>query len=488
MQNLVRTLSKLRESVLFLYVIAFLVSCSNSSSEENSIAFKELTGEYALSVATLPGYRIEVVETDGDLFLVPIEQAPEKLIQNSQGEFRLEQSPSITVSFNADENDAIAELQITNLFGTRYYKRLALLEPESENLYSDQVSNLGRSFYNVPEDLNDGLSSNTLESISTKPALIYRLLANLEQGFFGNVNSLLIVKNGELIVERYFNDWSQEQTHQLRSVSKSVTSLLIGSALDQGYIDSIDDPIGKYLPDHSELLSGGKENIRLKDLLTMSAGLSWDQLSVDYANTENINQHVEQSNDSVAFVLSRDLVNAPGDVFSYSDGYAYVAGEILRNATDSGSVQAYIENSVLSQLSFGPTPWLRLADGRQATAFGLQLRPRDLAKIGTLILNDGQWRGSILLSENWISESTAPHISTSSSLWENYGYFWWGTEFQVGGDSYHADLAEGFGGQYIVVVDALDLVVVSTAENFNFPYQSVMSDIMRKLIIPAFRP
>ncbi len=472
-----------------------LFACTYPMDEKHkateNIAHEEFLGSYALSVASLPGYDIEVIQEDGSLYVVFERQTPLKLVPISATRFRLEVAPLETVTFVPQENGDIDGFRFSQYFSTQHFRRLALLSAEIDDLYSAERSSLGESLYATPNDLNDGLTSRSISQIQANPDYLYRLLAGFQQGFFGNINSFLIMKDGELVVEQYFNGWSQEKPHQLRSVSKSVTSLLVGSAIDQGFIHSTEDTIGEYLPDYKQLLSGAKGDITIADLLTMAAGLSWDQPSDGDGSTVNINQLVEQSADSVAFVLSRSLVEQPGEVFNYRDAYTYVMGEILRNATGSKSAQAYIENSSLSQLDFGPTPWLRLADGRTATAYGLQLRPRDLAKIGQLMLNRGQWQGTELLSESWITESTSAQIATNSSRkpwpWQEYGYFWWGTDFEVDGHSYHADIADGFGGQFIVVIEALNLVVVSTAENFYFPHSRVMSDIMSRLVIPAFQ-
>ena len=470
---------------LAILLIAIGIGIGERSLGQNAVPTEKLIGRYALSVSTLPGYRIEVTESaNGGISIRPSEGQAVALIPLSPTTFQLADDRSVELAFSVDGDNRAEGFQLTNLFGTRHYQRLESLEPALDTLYSPTSSARGERIYAPPKDLADGLSVVPLAEIHAKPQYIYRLLTNLDRGFFGNVNSFLIVKNGALVVEAYFNGWSIDQPHPMRSVSKSVTSLLVGSAIRQGHIDSVHDPIAKYLPDHA--LDHEKSEITIRHLLTMSAGLRWDQLSVGYADPRNINQQVEQSDDSVAFVLERELLRPPGHAFTYSDGYAYVLGEVLRNATRSLSVQSYIQRSTLAALQFRETSWSRLADGRQATAFGLSLTPRDLVKIGQLLLNDGQWNGPQLLTPSWIAESTANQIETPSAPWDEYGYYWWGTSIEVDGRAYEVDLAEGFGGQFLVLIKELDLAIVSTAENYNFPYAKVMSEIVRNLVIPAF--
>ncbi len=339
------------------------------------------------------------------------------------------------------------------------------------------------SGYQVPEQLDDGIPTSALSAVSTKPDSVYRLLADIEGGLYGKVNSLLILKNGHLVVEKYFNGWSAQRTHQMQSVSKSITSLLVGSAIAQGHIESVDDPIGKYLPNHRALLTGGRELITVRHLLTMSAGFDWNEGATSYNDPDNIRQREGRSKDSVAFTLSTDFVNEPGTVFTYSGGYVTVVGEILKNATETESVLDYFNQSTLADMELGEIGWMKQWDGRQNTAGGVLMRPRDLAKIGQMVLDGGTWKGKRILPEQWIKGSLAPHIATPGS-WNEYGYFWWGRTFETEKAKYPTDAAQGWGGQELIIVDALDLVVVMTA--MNFESAAPTESLMTISILPAF--
>ena len=315
---------------------------------------------------------------------------------------------------------------------------------------------------------------------------IYKLIENVENGAYGKIDSLLIVKNGKLVVEQYYNYFDRAQAHQMQSVSKSITSLLVGSAIKQGYIDSVEDPISKYLPQYGHLLKDRKAGITIQHLLTMSAGFDWNEQNPPYSNPKNIRMQEATSEDGVEFTLSRALINKPGEVFTYSGGYVTVIGAIVKNATGADSVLDYLQKtSTLKALKFENLLWQKQADGRINTAGGVMLRPRDLAKIGKLMLNDGVWNGQALLPKNWVEDSLANHTPTKMNALTDYGYFWWGKDYVVDGITYSQDSAEGYGGQELLLFTELDLAVIITANNFNpgVPTTGMVEDF----IIPAFK-
>ena len=127
----------------------------------------------------------------------------------------------------------------------------------------------------------------------------------------------------------------------------------------------------------------------------------------------------------MAFTLERPHINPPGKVFTYSGGYVTIAGEILVNATGSESVLDYLASSTLAELGFEETRWLAQADGRQNTAGGAMLRPRDLVKIGQMMIDGGTWNGKRLLDEEFVEQALAPKIEAPGG-WNEYGYYWWG--------------------------------------------------------------
>lgn len=342
---------------------------------------------------------------------------------------------------------------------------------------------LATSGYQVPEDAGDGLVTGSLQEVHADQAIVARLLANLEKGVFNRVDSLLISKDGKLVVEQYYNGWSADRAHMMQSVSKSITSLLVGSALHQGLLASVGVPILGLLPDHAHLLTDEKATITIEDLLTMSAGFDWDEANPAYGQPGNIRFKEVFSPDPVAFTLSTEFVNEPGTVFTYSGGYVTVVGAILQKVFGKESVLDALHTSTLAGLDFENLRWQEQAGGYQNTAGGVLMRPRDLAKIGQLMLNGGVWKGKRLLSQEWVDASLARHVSTPSD-WNEYGYYWWGRSFTTDKGTYQVDAARGWGGQELILVDALDLVVVLTATNYQTP--TPLNAILANSILPAF--
>ncbi len=339
------------------------------------------------------------------------------------------------------------------------------------------------SGYTPPPKLDDGLATATLSDVGAREELVYRLLADLESGVYQNVDSLLILEEGKLVVEQYYNGWTVDRAHPMQSVSKSVTGLLFGSALRQGHIESLEEPIGKYLPEQASLLGGDLAEITIEDLLTMSAGFDWNEQDPPYGHPDNVRGHEVSSEDSVQFTLSRPHVNEPGEVFTYSGGYVTVAGAVLVNATGADSVLDYFSESTLTELGLEGLHWFQQRDGRQNTAGGLTLRPRDLAKIGQLMLDGGVWQGERLLDEEFVEASLSKQIEPPGP-WNEYGYYWWGRTFETEKGSYAADAALGWGGQELILVPELGLVVVFTATNYQAPTPT--ATILAHVILPAF--
>lgn len=469
--------------ILMLLTVWFASSCSNPQE----LLYEKFVGEYSLPLAAMgyPGSRLNIIEDQGHLYLELPNQGRTKLQQTSVTHFS-SSLPNTKLEFIEEDSGDISGFVISLFFGTQQYQRRSILERRKGEVYQPSQHTHVSNEFAKPVDLNDGLDTNRLSLNPIKLEYMLRLREGIERGDFGNIRSMLILQDGKLIVEQYASQWSVDKTNLLRSVTKSITSLLVGSAIDQGYIGHETDPIIKYLPEYAHLLKDGKERITIKDMLTMSAGIQWDQ-SGDLGSPVNMAEQLFNSSDSVAYTLSKELINKPGEVFTYSDGYAVVVGEIIKNATHSSSVKAYAEKSTLAALGIDFSNWLPISDGRDATNFGLHLYARDMAKIGQLVLNKGLWHQERILSRRWIDESTAPYVSLPQDYqWQQYGYSWWHDVLIVNGARYNISLADGFGGQYIIVVDELGLVVTITSDNYYFPYQRVMEDILTRLILPAF--
>ncbi len=303
---------------------------------------------------------------------------------------------------------------------------------------------------------------------------------DIESGTYGRINSVLVLKSGDLIAEKYFNGFNASEKQTVQSVSKSIVSLLAGSAIEEGYIDSVNAPIKPFFPKYSAHFTEGKEAITLKHLLAMKAGWKWDEWSTHYSDANNPRSSQMTADDTIEYVFKLPLTNTPGEHFAYSGGVVDVTAELIKNATKKESAADYFVQSRLKDLCIKNASWLTMGDGRMAAGGGMLLRPRDLLKFGQLVLNKGEWQGKQLLSSEWIEESTrGPNYPYAAT----YGYYWWNDVLLANRKRHTAVFASGWGDQSIYTFEDLDLVIVTTGFNFEKGTQS--QNIVRQHILPT---
>ena len=316
--------------------------------------------------------------------------------------------------------------------------------------------------YQAPEQVEGDWPVGML-SPDSKPQLFGVLKQVLDQSLVG-IESVLVAKNGNLIVEEYFYGFDRDEAHQLRSVTKSVSSLITGIALDRGLIPGVETPIAELFPEHAKEheWSDRKRSMQLKHLLSMSCGLKGDDLRDQFA----VARATEASADWVEYALSLPMVATPGEHFAYSGGsLMIVSGAVQR--TVGMSVQEFAQKHLFGPLGIKEPQWYSSPKGIPNFSAGLRLTPRDLAKLGQLCLNKGRWQGKQIVSEEWLSESTRARFEVPSYGY-SYGYLWWSTELHdKSGKSLDVFMALGYGGQHLFVVPERSLVVVITSGNYH---------------------
>jgi len=199
----------------------------------------------------------------------------------------------------------------------------------------------------------------------------------------------------------------------------------------------------------------------LKDLLTMTSGIRWDESTVSYTDPANSCASMEASADWVQFVLSQPIAAEPGTVFVYNSGVTELLAQILKKATGKHADE-YAREYLFGPLGIKSFYWKHTPTGHPDTEGGLYLAPRDLAKLGYLFEHDGLWNGKRILHAGWATESTTPHVPVAKDGPPIYGYQWW-TLPEPGRPVHFA--AWGYGGQYLMVVPSLDLIAVFTGWN-----------------------
>ena len=284
---------------------------------------------------------------------------------------------------------------------------------------------------------------------------------------YPTAQGLLIVRHGKLVAEGYCKDANDLYSLQnIKSATKSITSILTGIMLDIGEIESLDSTIYNYLPEYFDD-DKRKRSITIKQVLTMETGLNFN----DDIHTREMLYH---PGSSLKFVLEKDLVFDPGTDWYYGDGNPQLISGLIQKLTGR-SESEFAEKYLFDPLGIKDYLWETTRDGLTIGSIGLWLTPRDMAKIGLLMANKGIWNGTRVVTESWVMESTR-----NQSLFQNYGYYWHPVEDK-------AYYAEGHGGQLIWIYPEYDLVVVITSDpytkswNLSEPYTSIFSGIIASL-------
>ncbi|MCV3210904.1 beta-lactamase family protein [Mesorhizobium sp. YC-39] len=347
-----------------------------------------------------------------------------------------------------------------------------------------------------PQDQNDGWVVSRPEDEDMDAILLGGLAPQFESWTDANVHAALIVHHGKLVYEHYFtgedNAWAtplgrvsyhSKLRHDLRSITKSTTSLLFGMAVDRGWIKDLDESVFSYFPEHIDLRTPEKGRINLRHLLTMSAGLAWNEY-LPYSDPANSERRMIDAPDQCRYVLEQPIARPPGVAYVYNGGLTALLATILQK-TSGRPVDVLAAEMLFDPLGIQDVEWVRYADGTPNAVSGLRMRPRDLAKIGQAILGRGMWNGRRIVSEAWVDESTSPHVNGEGLFF--YGFQWWLGRSLVRRREIRWISGVGYGGQRLFIVPELDLVVVVMAGLYDNPVlQSVPGEvILRRYALPA---
>lgn len=291
------------------------------------------------------------------------------------------------------------------------------------------------------------------------------------------IDSVLVVRNGYLVLGAYVHPFSPELRHNIHSATKSITSALIGIAIAEGYIEGVGQPVLSYFPERTIAhRDADKEALTLEHLLTMTAGFkcrdpeTWNEL--------------QQSDDWVQDILDRPMVEAPGTRFEYCTEASFLSTAILQQATDAKALM-FAEQFLLDPLGISDVVWSTSPGDINIGGTEMKMLPTDIAKIGFLYLHQGVWDGVQVVSSDWVKRSTRIHVR--DSVWGNYGYNWYisAPNFlqRVGIADYTTVFeARGYGGQLIFIAPEKNLVVVFcswlTSGEFPVPYELLYDGVL----------
>ena len=285
--------------------------------------------------------------------------------------------------------------------------------------------------YRRPEQTNDGWATASLDDVGMKEESLGELIARIDRKEIQNVHGILIVKNGKLVFEEYFEgytfaysgpwssalnfrgkrtDFGIDTPHNLASVTKSFTSALVGIAIDRGHIQDVDGPVFSYLPDYSHLRDEQKNKITLEHLLTMTSGLKWNELELWLGDMEHDLIQLFLVPDPLSYILTKPVVTEPGTAWYYNGGGVNVLGEVIREASDM-RMDDFAERYLFGPLGITEYEWDHINSDMIHASGNLKLRPRDMAKFGYLYLNGGAWKGQQIISQEWVEKSTKASVS-----------------------------------------------------------------------------
>jgi len=274
--------------------------------------------------------------------------------------------------------------------------------------------------------------------------------------------SLIVYRNSDIIVETYFGLGGADSLHRTKSVTKSVSSILTGMAIDQDLISSVDETVGDYLSEYLSPEDSILSRITIRELLTMTGGFDWNELTdPEWVYWNNW----IRSDDHFLHALHIPIIHEPGTQFTYCTTGCQILSGIFTKATGL-TLKAFAEEFLFEPLDIvGDRPWGADHQGFNYGGVTLQLKARDMLKIGQLFLNKGYYNGQQVISESWVSASTSAQVENHNSMYfsNHYGFYWWIGEQQ--GHQYY--FANGYGGQFICVFPELDLLVIAQSELNN---------------------
>jgi CubicO group peptidase (beta-lactamase class C family) len=317
--------------------------------------------------------------------------------------------------------------------------------------------------------------------------ILKKLVKRIRKNKIAGLDGLLVARNGYLVVDEYFNGSRPDDLHTLQSDTKSVTSLLIGIAAQQGMISSLDQQVLGFFPEYRRIRNADdrKSAMTLRDLLTMRTGLDWGE---DPYQGSPLFQLNNCQCDWLKFVLDWPMRETPGTRFEYNSGGVILLGGVIRNVSGMPT-DVFAQQNLFDPLGIAQVRWAYgEPDNLPHTGGGLNMKPRDMAKLGYLVLRRGLWEDKQIVSREWLDESMQHHVRnprTFGSHPVDYGYLWWllpldgsGTDQGEQADIY---TAAGARDQWIFVIPRYDMVVVvtgNTVSSFAQPVDFLYTDIL----------
>ena len=388
----------------------------------------------------------------------------------------------------------------------RLLPALVLLVPGCGQSGSETApENVADWVYHSPEQVEDGWETASLESVGMDAAPLAQLMNELRDRRNHLVHGIVIVRHGRLVFEEYFDgrthptfgeqpvSFDRETEHCLSSVAKSFAATLLGIAIDHGFIASEHQSVFDFFPELQDLNVGSRRDITLEHLVTMTSGLEWDESSRSLRDPQNdltgwLRLTLTMSQDPIRAVLERPMVAAPGTLFRYGGGNTNVLGKAVQSAVGQ-RLDGFARKHLFEPLGIERVWWWLLREDFVYASGDITLRPRDLARIGLLYLHGGEWNGQRILSPEWVEASATaytpiprsdPHHGRNGFV--GYSCGWWLMSDAHGPGVYEAS---GWGGQNLIVLPALDMVVVFTGGSYWEAPAFTPEQMMIRFVLPS---
>ena len=320
----------------------------------------------------------------------------------------------------------------------------------------------------------------------------------IQDGHYKGIHSILVANGGHTVYAKYFNGYTADSLHDSRSSFKSVTSLLLGIAIDKGMIKNAGQPVYTYFPEDTAFAADSRKHLMtIKDLLEMRSGFDCDEWTDDGKDCESA---MTQTKDWVKFALGLPMKYEPGKVWNYTSCDPMIISGIIRKATGM-SIMDFSAKYLFGPMGITHYRWTMDPTGQGMTAGSFYILPADMLKIGQMVLDGGVWQGQRIISESWLKASTKATIpipdnwsfvkfSRSKSAKPQqayYAYYWYNEVVKTKEGEYPVVFASGNGGQYIMIIKKLNLVIVFTQGNYESWTAKRAFDILATYIIPAYR-
>ncbi|MDH3858047.1 MAG: beta-lactamase family protein, partial [Gammaproteobacteria bacterium] len=331
----------------------------------------------------------------------------------------------------------------------------------------------------------------------------------LETGWHPNAHILLVEYDGKLVYEKYLagkdeswgisighREFNENSLHDLRSISKSVTSLLLGIALGDEFDSALSRPIIDFFPEFANQVAPGVEQVTLHHVLTMTAGFEWNEMEVPYSNPKNDEVSMYYAPDPVQFALTKPLHSKPGARWYYNGGMTMVIAALIEKISGQPFLEFARDNLAEPlDISDKDVEWRglgiwRLRSKLPSAASGLRATARDLAKVGSMVLNQGRWKGRQIVPREWIQISTRRHTEQTFSIWSfdgiyGYGYQWWHGNFNGEYGDFTAITGVGYGGQRLFIIPDKKLVVTIFAGNYGNGIWRMSEQVLAEIVAAA---